>query len=195
MSQAPRQLVVFGGQGSGKGTQAVRLADTFDVPHIGAGDILRRIAKEGTPLGQKVAEILGAGQFVPDDLILEIVTLQLKSLPADRGFVLEGYPRSVVQSEAFRAALEQLARPPGQTVFVYLDVPRDVLVRRMQDRKRHDDTEELITERLRLYDERTAPVLQAVESWARVLHVNGNQPIEAVTDEIVNRLSSAKTQA
>jgi adenylate kinase len=195
MSHAPKQLVVFGGQGSGKGTQAVRLADTFDVQHIGAGDILRRIAKEGTPLGQKVAEILGAGQFVPDDLILEIVTLQLKSLPADRGFVLEGYPRSVVQSEEFRAALERLGRPPGQTVFVYLDVPRDVLVRRMQDRKRHDDTEELITERLRLYDERTAPVLQAVESWAQVLHVNGNQSIEAVTDEIVNRLSSAKAQA
>lgn len=195
MSNAPQQLVVFGGQGSGKGTQATRLAERLDVQHIGAGDILRKIAKEGTPLGHKVADILGAGQFVPDDMILEIVTLQLKSLPADRGFVLEGYPRNVVQSEELRTTLDTLGRSADRTVFVYLDVPRDVLVKRLQERQRHDDTAELITERLRLYDERTAPVLKAVESWARVLHVNGDQPIETVTDEIVNRLSDAKTQA
>ncbi len=195
MSAAPRQLVVFGGQGSGKGTQAVRLAEAFDLQHIGAGDILRKIAGEETPLGRKVADILGAGQFVPDDMILEIVTLQLKSLPADKGFVLEGYPRSVVQAGEFREALDALGRPAERTLFIYLDVPRDVLVKRMQERQRHDDTAELIAERLRLYDERTAPVLEAVESWAQVVHVNGNQPIETVTDEIVNRLSDAKAQA
>ena len=188
MNQASPQLVVFGGQGSGKGTQATRLAEALDLERIGAGDILRKIAKEDTPLGQKVSAILDAGQFVPDDMILEIVTLQLKSLPPGRGFVLEGYPRSTVQAGEFRKALEALGRPADRTTFVYLDVPRPVLVKRLQERGRHDDTAELIEERLRIYDERTAPVLKGVGSWAQVIRVNGNQPIEAVTEEITNRL-------
>lgn len=195
MSQIPRQLVIFGGQGSGKGTQAARLAEQFGLESIGTGDILRRMASEGTPAGDKIAKIIGAGQLVPDDMIAEIVSLQLESLPADRGFVLEGYPRTVRQADLLREVLDRLGRSPASVVFITLDVPRDVVVKRLLERGRHDDTQELIEERLRLYEEQTTPVLKAVEQWATVVHINGNQPVETVTEEISNQLNNAQAQA
>lgn len=195
MSAAPRQLVVFGGQGSGKGTQAARLAEQLDLELIGTGDVLRQMAKEDTPSGRKIAPIIQTGQLVPDDMISGIVGRQLERLPTERGFVLEGYPRTVNQSEQLQATLERLERTASSTVLVNLDVPRDVLQRRLLDRGRHDDTEELIEERLRLYDERTAPVLEAVASWVRVLHVDGNQPVETVTETITKQLNHVQTKA
>jgi adenylate kinase len=194
MSQ-PVQLVVFGGQGSGKGTQAAALAARLDLELIGTGDILRKMATEQTPIGRKVNEIISAGQLVPDDMISEIITLQLKSLPGERGFVLEGYPRTIRQAEELEAASEASGRSPEAMTFVYLDVPREELIKRLLARGRHDDTEELIDERLRLYDEKTAPVLKAVEAWANVIHVDGDQPVEAVTESIIKELEHAKAQA
>lgn len=195
MSAAPRQLVVFGGQGSGKGTQAARLAEQLKLELIGAGDLLRQMAKEDTPSGRKIAPIIQAGQLVPDDMISGIVGRQLESIPPERGFVLEGYPRTVRQSELFKGILERLGRATTGATFVNLDVPREELKRRLLERQRHDDTEALIEERFRLYDKRTAPVLKAVEPWARVLHIDGNQPIEAVTQAVINQVSDAKAQA
>ncbi len=195
MSQAPRQLVVFGGQGSGKGTQAKRLAERFDLELIGTGDLLRRLAQEDTPTGRRIAPIITAGQLVPDEVISDIIARRLEALPATAGFLIEGYPRTVTQAEQFQAILERLGRSATTTTFVNLDVPRDVLEHRLLARRRHDDTAELIEERLRLYDERTTPVRDAVAAWAQVVHVDGNQPVPAVTDAIINRLSDAKAQA
>lgn len=195
MNRTPRQLVIFGGQGSGKGTQAVRLAERFDLELIGAGDVLRRMAGEDTPIGRQIAPIVEAGQLVSDDLASDVIARRLEALPATAGFLVEGYPRTVNQAKQFQAILKRLGRSPEATIFVNLDVPRAVLEQRLLARQRHDDTAELIAERLRLYDERTQPVRDAVTAWARVIHIDGNQSVPAVTDAIINRLSDAKTQA
>lgn len=195
MSQTPRQLVVLGGQGSGKGTQAKRLAERFDLELIGAGDVLRRIIAADTPLGRKIAPTVRAGKLLPDEVSSEIIAARIGDVPAASGFVLEGYPRSVKQSELFRANLERLGRPVGSTVFITLDVPRPVLKERLLKRHRQDDTEEIIEERFRLYDEKTKPIYDAVAAWAQVVHVDGNQPVPAVTATIINQLSDVKAQA
>lgn len=191
-----QHLIIFGGQGSGKGTQAKRLEKEFGVVYVGMGDVLREMAKEQSPIGRRIDEIVNQkGQLISDELATEIIELQLGSIPPGTGFVLDGYPRTVVQAGQFKDMLEGLGRLTPQPVFLNLLVPREESKRRLKKRReiegRHDDTAPLIEKRLAIYDKQTKPLLDSVKPWARVVDIDGNQPIPAVTDSILKELKRA----
>lgn len=187
---ANKNALFFGPQGVGKGTQAAVVAPMLDLVHISTGDLFRRNIAEGTPLGLRVAPILDAGELVPDDLTIAMLREHLVSLrqsrPELRGVIFDGFPRTVAQVESLDAFLG--TRGEKIDAVIYIDAPRPVLVERIFARGRADDTREAAEERLRLYEEKTAPLLALFEGRGIVHRINGNQPIEAVTAEIVDAL-------
>jgi adenylate kinase len=180
---------MLGAPGAGKGTQAARLAKRLGAAHLEAGALFRQMASEDSPLGAQIRELVARGHLVPDDLTDEVVGERLRALPTDRGFVLDGYPRNVRQAHALHSLLGELGRLEPRPVFVHLDVPRDVLVARLRRRRglegRADDTDDVITRRLEVYEAETAPVRDAVTDWANVVTIDGDQPPDAVAGEIL----------
>jgi adenylate kinase len=175
----------MGAPGAGKGTQAERLAERLGAPHLEAGALLREMAAQDSPLGARIRELIDEGRLVPDALTDKVVGERLRRLAADQGFVLDGYPRNARQAHALRRLLGELGRLEQRPVFLYLDVPRDVLVGRLRRRGRSDDTDDVIARRLELYDAETAPVRDAVGEWADVVTINGDQPPDAVAEEVL----------
>jgi adenylate kinase len=188
---ANTNILFFGPQGVGKGTQAAVVAPLLKLAHVSTGDLFRRNIAEQTPLGQRVGPILAAGELVPDDLTIamlddHLVTLR-RTQPELRGVIFDGFPRTVAQV----AALDTFLGTRGERIdaVVYIDAPRPVLVERMFNRGRADDTREAAEERLRLYEEKTQPLLLLFEQRGIIERINGDQPVEAVTAEIIAALS------
>ncbi|MDQ2784205.1 MAG: adenylate kinase [Chloroflexota bacterium] len=186
-----KNALFFGPQGVGKGTQATIVAPRLRLAHVSTGDLFRRNIAEQTALGQQVAPILDAGLLVPDTLTIamlddHLITLR-QAAPELRGVIFDGFPRTVAQVESLDAFL----RSRGEQVdaVVYIDAPRPVLVERIFSRGRADDTREAAEERLRLYEEKTQPLLSLFERRGIIHRINGNQPIEAVTAEIIAALA------
>jgi adenylate kinase len=183
---------MMGPPGAGKGTQAARLAERLGAAHLEAGALFRRMASEDSPLGAQVRELIAHGSLVPDDVTDEVVGGRLRALPTDQGFVLDGYPRNVRQAHALHRLLGELGRLQPRPVVVHLDVPRDVLMVRLRRRRdlegRDDDTDDVIARRLEVYEAETAPVRDAVSDWADVVTIDGDQPPDAVAEEIVGAL-------
>jgi adenylate kinase len=190
------RLLLIGPPGSGKGTQAVRVAEHFRVAHISSGDLLRRHVKEGTSIGRSVQEYVQRGDLVPDGIVMDILRKPVVQASEQGGYVLDGFPRTVEQAEA--AYL--VARDLGVTVqvAVHLDVPRQELVRRVLARGaetgRADDTEEVINHRLEVYDEKTLPMLDYYARREKLVTVNGARPVDEVTWSIIVQLQRAKKQ-
>ncbi len=184
-------VLFFGPQGVGKGTQAAVVAPLLGLAHVSTGDLFRRNIAEHTPLGQRVGPMLEAGELVPDDLTIAMLDDHLVALrrthPELRGVIFDGFPRTVAQVEA----LDTFLRTRGEAIdaVVYIDAPRPVLVERMFNRGRADDTREAAEERLRLYDEKTRPLLSLFDQRGIIRRINGDQPVEAVTAEIVAALA------
>lgn len=143
------RILITGPQGSGKTTQAQFVADFLSVPLIGTGEILRKISQEGSSLGELVRQTLDTGHLVDDTIVAKLVEQRIAEEGA-KGFVMDGYPRSLNQIKIFD--------PKFDKVF-YLDVPDDVVIERMVKRGRIDDIEKLIRQRLELYHQLTEPVL------------------------------------
>lgn len=184
-------ILFFGPQGVGKGTQAGIVAPLLGLAHVSTGDLFRRNIAEKTALGQRVEAILAAGVLVPDDVTIAMLDAHLIALrrerPELRGCIFDGFPRTVSQTEA----LDTFLGTRGEKVdaVVYIDAPRPVLIERMLARGRPDDTVAAITTRLERYDAETAPLL-AIYAERGILHrINGDQRIEAVTAEIIAALS------
>jgi adenylate kinase len=192
---APCQVIVLGPPGSGKTTHATRLAERLGLPHLNLGFVLRELAAEETGPGREIAGLVADGRLVPDRAADQLVREWLESLPPERGFVLEGYPRNVAQAHALRRLLTRLERLRSRPTVVQLDVPRDQLVRRLARRRgregRTDDTGEAIARRQELDDAARAPVLDAMAEWADVVHVGGDGPLEAVAEQILNDVRCA----
>ncbi len=178
-------IVILGRQGAGKGTQAVRISETFGVVHISTGDMLRAAAAEGTELGLEAKLIMDAGNLVPDDVINGIVKERLLKQDAQRGgFLLDGFPRTVGQAEALSGYVGgklQLA--------INLDVPIGEVIARMLERGRDDDTTEAITRRLELYEVKTAPLLDWFSDEGILEVVDGSGTEEAVFERLVSAVS------
>ena len=175
------RLIVFGRQGAGKGTQCVRLAGHYGIPHISTGDMLREAVAEGTELGLRAKGLMDVGDLVPDDVMEGIVVERLAKPDADAGWLLDGYPRTLGQVEA-------MVRNLGETfvdLAVNLDVPVDVVTGRMLDRGRDDDTEEAICRRLALYEEQTAPLLAWFASREQLAEIDG----VGTEDEVFARIT------
>ena len=179
-----RNILIMGPPGSGKGTQAARIAERRDLPHISTGDMLRAAMAAGTEMGNRVKDIVDRGDLVPDDLMLELVLDRLAQPDAVGGFLLDGFPRTVAQAEALVAALDG-----GQILerIILLEVPDEVLVKRALARGRVDDTEDTIRHRLRVYLDSTRPVLQALEGKLDRADIDGVGTI----DEIAARIEVA----
>lgn len=177
---------MLGAPGSGKGTQAELLARTLGVPAISTGEMLRQAVSAGTELGDRVKGTMAAGALVDDDLMSEVVRDRLERGDARRGFLLDGYPRTTAQA----ATLDELLLGRGKplSAVILLDVPEPVLVRRAVARRRDDDQESVVLERLRLYREKTEPLVQHYANRSILKRIDGDREVAEVTASILQAL-------
>ena len=177
--------IFLGAPGAGKGTQADRLADHLGIAHVSTGDLLRKAVKNGTDLGRKAQAYMDRGDLVPDDLILGMVREALTG-PAKDGCILDGYPRNTVQAASLDGMLADLGRDLAGVI--NLKVAEDTLVARIAGRaqaeNRADDTEETVRDRLKVYEEQTAPLVDYYRGRGGLQEVDG----EGTIDEIQARI-------
>jgi adenylate kinase len=181
------RLLLIGAPGSGKGTQAQRLAERFGITHISSGDLLRQHVRDGTALGRTIKSYVEAGDLVPDAVVMDMLRKPTVAATESGGYVLDGFPRTVEQAEAvFPTAL---ALGVEVQAAIHLDVPREELVRRLLARHRgSDDTEAVIEHRLQVYLDKTVPLLEYYAGREWMFTVDGAQPPDAVHAEILGRL-------
>ncbi len=153
------RLLFLGPPGAGKGTQAAQVAERLGIPHVSTGDMFRRHVAEGTELGARVKAIMEAGEYVPDEITIAMLSQRSAEPDAAEGFILDGFPRTPGQAEALDVLLGD---KPLDRVVVF-EVEEDELVRRILARGRADDTEEAIRTRFRVYEEQTAPLIDFYE--------------------------------
>lgn len=180
--------IIFGPPGSGKGTQAAIISERFQLPHISTGEILRDEVAAGSELGREVAPIMEGGELIPDDMMVRVIEHRIAQPDAEPGVLLDGFPRTVPQAEALDGMLERTGREIG--VVLFFDVPESELSKRIAHRAeidhRADDTPEAFIHRMREYEAKTAPVLDYYQGrGTRIEFVNGNAPIDVVTDSIL----------
>lgn len=184
-------VLLIGPPGSGKGTQGQRLAQRLGLEHIAAGDLLRAEVDAGTPLGEKAREYMDRGELVPDELIIELLMPRVLSAAHDGGYLLDGFPRSVVQAkEARRLAEEEDA---SADAVIYLDAPREELIARLLARAkvegRSDDTRDVICNRLAVFDEATAPLVDYYRGRGLLHVVDAGRSEDEVTAAILDVIS------
>ncbi|MAT04984.1 MAG: adenylate kinase [Acidimicrobiaceae bacterium] len=212
------RIVILGRQGAGKGTQCVRLSRHYVVPHISTGDMLRAATREGTELGMMAKEVMDAGGLVGDDIMIGIVDERLAKPDADtRGYILDGFPRTVAQAEA----LDSITAHKPIHVAIDLDVPREIVLERLSSRRvcrdcgtnytatgtepspwicdvcggdvqqRADDTPDAVNRRLDLYESQTSPLIDYYSSRGALTVINGvGQPehvFQRLTDAVESR--------
>ena len=180
--------ILFGPPGSGKGTQAEVISERFDLPHVSTGQMLRDEVNAGTEVGREAEPIMKSGGLIPDDMMVRIIEHRLSQPDAERGVLLDGFPRTVPQAEELDKMLERTGREIG--VVLFFDVPEEELKKRIARRSeidhRADDTPEAYVQRRREYEEKSAPVVGYYEDrGTRIEYVNGNAPIDAVTESIL----------
>jgi len=177
------RVVLLGPPGAGKGTQAQTLSERLGVPAISTGDMLREAVTEGSGLGQRVQGIMASGALVDDATMAEVVRERLGKPDARTGFLLDGYPRTLPQAET----LEGILRDAGLSLVavVLVEVPEDELVRRTLLRGRADDQEEVVRERLRVYRDKTAPLIGYYGGRGLLRQIDGNRPVEDVAAQML----------
>ena len=179
-------ILFLGPQGSGKGTQAKRIALDYGLAHVATGDMFRAAIAARTPLGIQVEPILAGGALVPDELTIALIRERLSQPDAREGFVLDGYPRTLPQAEALDELLAGLGRP--LSVVLELQVPDEVCVERMLRRAaeegRPDDTPEAIQRRLTIYHRDTAPLVDHYLATGKVVGIHGDRSVGEVSAEI-----------
>ncbi|WP_028770509.1 adenylate kinase [Silanimonas lenta] len=184
------RLVFLGAPGSGKGTQAAKLREHFDIAHISTGDLLRAAVKEGTPLGLQAKAVMDAGQLVSDEIVLGMLEERLARPDTAKGFILDGYPRNLAQADALEGLLARLGQPLDAVV--KFEVPNEVIVGRCEIRYaaegRADDHPETVRKRLAVYAEQTAPVAGFYQARGRLVVVDGVGPVDEVFQRIVSAL-------
>ena len=211
------KLIFIGPPGSGKGTQAKRLAGRFEIPHISTGDMLREAVAAGTPVGQQAASIMAAGQLVPDDLMIKMIDERLARPDAQKGFILDGFPRTLVQAEKLETLV---GNGNGDLRVLQLLVPDDAIVRRITLRRtcaqcgaiyhlensppatdsvcdrcgaeviaRPDDTEEAVRKRLESFHRQTMPVATYYKAKSILREVDGIGPVDEVFERIAQSLA------
>lgn len=184
-------VLLIGPPGSGKGTQGERLAARLGLEHIAAGDLLRAEVAAGTPLGREAADLMARGELVPDEVIIGLVMPKVLAASAANGYLLDGFPRSVAQALEARKLAEQTGAGPDAVI--YLDVPREELVRRILDRAgkegRADDNPETVANRLQVFDEATRPLIDHYRERGLLHVVDADHDPDAVTELILAELA------
>ena len=211
-------LLLYGPPGSGKGTQAARLRERFEIPHISTGDILRAEVAAGTPLGKKAQPIMARGDYVPDDIMIGIIRNRLTEPDTDRGFILDGFPRTIPQAEALDAMLKELGKEFDRVV--YLNVPTPELVKRLAGRmtcpvdqkafppgtaacpdhkvplvQREDDRPEAVQKRIEVYLTKTLPLLEYYRGKGLVSEIDGMGTIEEIHSRVLKAVAEGSEVA
>jgi adenylate kinase len=174
-------VIFLGPAGAGKGTQAARLAERLGVPRISTGDMLREALAQGNGLGRAAAPYLERGDLVPDDLLITMIRERIVEPDCVRGYVLDGFPRTLPQAEALEQMLGGEAR---QAVVLNLEVPREELLRRLSGRGREDDKGNAVAHRLQDYEDRTRPLVEFYSKRAQLHRVDGFRPVDAVSSDL-----------
>ena len=177
------RLVILGGPGAGKGTQAEQLCNNLSIPLLALGDILRAQIAGETDLGKLAVSYVESGELVPDDILIRFIGRRLLLWDVFNGWVLEGYPRTSFQAEELDFLLEDLAQEIDWAI--WLKVPTEVLLSRSIERDRSDDEPEILQRRLDLFEERTIPLLDYYEYRHKLLTINGDQSPEQVQQDIL----------
>lgn len=180
------RLLFIGPPGAGKGTQAGRVADRLGIPHISTGDMFRHHVAAGTELGKQVKAIMEAGDYVPDSITVAMLKERIAEDDAAGGFILDGFPRTIAQVEA----LDELIGEDGLDKVVLFRVDNDVLVERMLARGRADDNEETIRNRLNVYEEQTAPLIDLYRERGVLVEVDGVGEIDEITERVLAALGA-----
>ena len=200
-------IVLLGGPGAGKGTQAAKLVEEFKMPHISTGDMLRAAVKAGTPLGRKAKGYMDAGELVPDDVIIGLVIDRLQEPDTDAGFILDGFPRTSAQAVALDAELGKLERPLDAALLI--DVDPEVIVKRLCSRRmcrdcgfigseadascpkcagemyqRDDDNETTVRNRLDVYQKSTAPLIDYYRGSELLVSIDGDRDPNDVYSDV-----------
>jgi len=206
-------LILLGAPGAGKGTQAKKIVEKYGIPHIATGDILREAVAKGTELGKKAKEYMDRGELVPDEIVIGIVKERLQEPDCEKGFLLDGFPRTLKQAEALDNMLKELGRKIDAVI--YIDVPEEEVVKRIVNRRtcrkcgavyhliyapprepnkcdkcggelyqRDDDKEETVRQRFKVYMENTAPLIDYYEKKGLLYKVDGTKSIEEVFQQI-----------
>lgn len=207
-------LILLGAPGSGKGTQASLLSQKFKIPHISTGDILRAAIAEGSELGKKAQEYMNKGELVPDDIVIGIIKNRLQQQDTQDGFLLDGFPRTVIQAQALDEELKALGKEISAVIDIEVD--EEEIVRRLTGRRvcvdcqevyhmafeppenvnycdvcggrlvqRPDDKLETVKRRLKVYKEQTAPLIEYYRQKDILRSVNGQQEVEDVFSDVV----------
>ena len=182
-------VLVLGPQGSGKGTQAKRIAEERGIPHVSTGEMFRAL-EDTTQLGREVNEIMARGDLVPDEITIRMIRERLAEDDARDGFILDGFPRNLAQAEALDRMLDEIGRTLDAVFFFDLDdeTAKERALGRARQEGRIDDSPESISRRLALYHEQTKPVVEYYRATGKLVPVHANRSIEEVSDEIEKAL-------
>ena len=190
-------ILLLGPQGSGKGTQAKRIAAAYGMPHIATGEMFRGAVAAGTELGRLVEPILASGGLVPDELTIALIRDRLSQDDAETGFVLDGFPRTLAQA----SALDEMLAEEGRRLDIVLElqvsdaVATERMLARAQLEGRTDDTPEVIARRLAIYHEQTEPIVEHYRAQGIVVGIHGEGAIDVVFGEIQQTLDAVEARA
>jgi adenylate kinase len=190
-------LLVLGPQGSGKGTQAKRIAAEYDIPHVSTGEMFRAAIAAGSELGQLVEPILASGELVPDELTVALIRERLSTDDARSGFILDGFPRNLVQAEALDSTLAEIGRTLDAVLFFDLSdgVATERLLGRGQEEGRADDAPDVIARRLAVYHEQTEPVVEHYRATGKLVPLHAERTVGEVFAEIQAALEHVEARA
>ena len=180
-----KHLLFLGAPGAGKGTQAELLSEVHSYLHLSTGELLRKEIEMNTNLGVKVKDIINKGELVSDELVLEIVRKNLEK--DNKGWILDGYPRNLSQVNSLNEVLININQPI-EVVF-YLDIPEDVLIKRLLLRGRKDDNEETIRTRLDIYKKTTEPLVDYFKELALLEYINADRDLKTISAEIERKMA------
>ena len=190
------RLLFMGPPGAGKGTQAVLICQKHGIPQISTGEILREAVKKATPLGLKAKELMDSGQLVPDEVVIGIVRERLECADTQKGYILDGFPRTVIQADALKKMLSDMERGQKLDLALALDVPPADLIQRLlgraKEQGRLDDTEEVIRARIQTYTEKTQALLDYYRKEGILKEIDGRGKVEEISQSIEQALAALK---
>jgi adenylate kinase len=190
-------IILFGPPGAGKGTQAVRLIENYNLVHVSTGDIFRANINEGTELGNLAKTFMDAGQLVPDDVTIKMLEAEVQKHPGSEGFIFDGFPRTVAQSKALDEMLSKMGE--SITLLLSLQVERDELIKRLLHRGessgRSDDKDEnVIKKRIDVYNKETTPVMEYYSRQNKHVSINGIGEVEEITGRLCKAINTCKVE-
>ncbi len=185
------RIVLLGAPGSGKGTQAALLEKELGVPHISTGVLFRGIAENATPMGMEVQSLLDRGELIPDELTLELLEKRLAQKDTGNGFILDGYPRNLAQAQSLEQLMEKLNCPIDEVIQIDVDAERVFarIAKRATESGRSDDSEEVVRNRMRIYQQQTTPVVDFYGQSGVLTRVLGTGSVQEVLQLILSVLA------